>query len=152
MMLLKIVTGIADHFEARLVEWAMAVATLVYGLNLMTVDDEQWRTAAAWTGLVAWADRATWSLVCVGSSSLWLAALTINGTFAGTAYSRFSPHVRAAVALIAAVIWFKIFLSVVPAGTSGRGIYGLPLALSIWCVINAWRDTGRVKGGRGGMA
>jgi hypothetical protein len=141
-MFLRIVTGIQSHFEARFVEWVMAVCITFWGWTLIGANDA-WSNREAWAGMLRLADEETWGLICVGAGAAWLVALTINGTFAHTAYSRYSPHVRGTMAIASAMIWFQVYMSVVTAGTSGSGIYPLPLALSIWCVFHAWRDIGR---------
>ena len=120
----------------------MLLLCLVWGLNLVG-EATAWTNREAWAGMLRIASEQTWGTVCIFAGSLWLLALTINGTFANTWYSRYSPVVRGCMAITAAMIWFQVYMSVVTAQTSGSGIYPLPLALSIWCVFHAWRDIGR---------
>jgi len=141
-MIVRIVTGVKTHFEARFVEWVMATSLTFWGLNLVG-ETTAWSNAAAWAGMLRIASEETWGAICIIAGALWLTALTINGTFANTWYSRYSPVVRGCMAIAAAMIWFQVYLSVVTAQTSGSGIYPLPLALSVWCVWHAWRDIGR---------
>lgn len=143
-MFIRIVTGIAEHFDVRFPEWIGAFALIVWGLNLV-LTPESWTNPAAWALMLSIMEEDTWGLVCIIAGGLWLVALTINGTFANTAYSRYSPNVRGVCALLAASIWFLAVMSVLTAQSSGRGIYPLPLALSVWCVFNAWRDVGRAR-------
>lgn len=147
-MFFRIVTGIRSHFEARFVEWAMAVCITYWGWNLIG-EGTAWTNRDAWEGMLRIASEETWGGICILAGGLWLLALTVNGTFANTWYSRYSPVVRGCAAIAAAMIWFQVYMSVVTATTSGSGIYPLPLALSIWCVFHAWRDIGRGAHGHG---
>jgi len=147
-MIIRIVTGVRRHFEARFVEWAMATCLTFWGLNLAG-EGRAWSNAEAWAGMTRLASEDTWGWICVTAGAAWLLALTVNGTFANTWYSRYSPLVRGLAAIVAAMIWFQVYTSVVAAQTSGSGIYPLPLALSIWCVFHAWRDIGRGAHGHG---
>lgn len=145
-MFIRIVTGIAEHFDVRFPEWLGACGIILWGGNLLF-------TPTSWTNPDAWAlmlslpymSEDSWGLVCVVAGCLWILALTVNGTFANTAYSRYSPNVRGLCAVLSTSIWFLVCLSVITAETSGRGIYPLPLALGLWCVFNAWRDVGRAR-------
>lgn len=141
-MFIRVVTGIAEHFDVRFPEWLGAAALIGWGLNLV-VTPEAWTNPSAWSLMLSMMTEDTWGLLCVVAGTMWIAALTINGTFASTAYSRYSPNVRGFCALSSASIWFVVFISVMTAGSSGRGIYWIPLVLSMWCVFNAWRDVGR---------
>ena len=143
-MFIRVVTGIADHFDVRFPEWLGASALIGWGFNLVLTPDS-FNNPAAWQLMLSLLAEDSWGLLCVLAGGLWLAALTINGTFAATAYSRYSPNVRGACALISVFIWFLVFMSVMTAQSSGRGIYWLPLLLSMWCVFNSWRDVGRRK-------
>ncbi len=142
-MFIRIVTGIREHFEARFIEWAMATAIAVWGFNLGLIDPETFANSRAWERLLRIGGQDFWAVACMSVGIAWLLALAINGTFARTVYSRYSPYVRALAALCAAVVWFHVFWSVASAGTSGRGAYWLHLGLSIWCVFHTWRETGR---------
>jgi hypothetical protein len=146
-MFIRVVMGIRTHFEARFVEWAMAVCITYWGWNLIG-PNEAWSNREAWVGMLRITSEETWGAICMMAGGAWLLALTVNGTFADTWYSRYSPWVRGTAAIAAAVIWFQVWQSVFTAGTSGSGIYPLPLVLSIWCVFHAWRDIGR--GAQGG--
>lgn len=141
-MFIRVVTGIREHFDVRFPEWLGASALIGWGLNLV-VTPVSWNTPQAWTLMLSFMPEDSWGLLCVVAGCLWLVALTINGTFATTAYSRYSPNVRGACALASVFIWFLVFMSVLTAQSSGRGIYWVPLVLSMWCVFNSWRDVGR---------
>ena len=143
-MFIRVVTGIAEHFDVRFPEWLGAAALILWGLNLV-LTETSWTNPDAWALMLGIMSENNWGLACVTAGCFWLLALTVNGTFANTAYSRYSPNVRGLCALISASIWFLACISVLAAESSGRGIYPLPLALSVWCVFNAWRDVGRAR-------
>ena len=147
-MFIRVVTGVRAHFEARFVEWTMATTLSFWGWNIAG-PSEAWSNRAAWEGMLRITSEDTWGWICIAAGAAWLIALTVNGTFADTWYSRYSPVVRGLMAIIAAMVWFQVYMSVVTAQTSGSGIYPLPLALSIWCVFHAWRDIGRGAHGHG---
>lgn len=143
-MFIRIATGIADHFDDRFPEWISGFGLILWGLNLV-LTGVSWTNPDAWELMLSIMSEDNWGLACVTAGVLWLMALTVNGTFAGTVYSRYSPLVRGLCALLAALIWFMVVMSVITAQSSGRGIYPFPLAVSVWCVFNAWRDDGRVR-------
>lgn len=143
-MFIRVVTGIAEHLDVRIPEWIGGIGLIIYGLNLV-LTPTSWTNPDAWSLMLTITSEDNWGLICCVAGSLWLLALTVNGTFANTAYSRYSPNVRGTCALISAAIWFLVVMSVVAAQSSGRGIYPFPLAISVWCVFNAWRDVGRVR-------
>jgi hypothetical protein len=148
-MFIRIVTGIRDHFESRVTEWIMGASITWYGLRLVGPENA-WSNPEAWAGMTRIMSEDAWGWVCIGLGLIRLVALVINGTFANTAYSRFSPHVRGVSAVLGAGFWFMVFLSVSVASTSGSGIYQLPLVLDCWCVYHAFRDTGRARAARDG--
>ncbi|HEY8360129.1 MAG TPA: hypothetical protein VIL30_21950 [Ramlibacter sp.] len=141
-MFLRVVTGIHRHFDDRVVEWAMAGIGMYWGWTIAQ-PGQAWTNAAAWAGMVRMADwlgipaeaaEDSWGIISMLSGGFWLIALTVNGTFADTIYSRISPYVRCAAALGACFVWGQVWMSVSAVQTSGSGIYPLPFVLSIWCV------------------
>lgn len=155
MMFLRIVTGIREHFDARVIEWGMGSFILYYGFGLAGPANG-WTVPAAWAGMLQYLPENGWGLVCIALGVARLLALGINGTFAGTIYSRFSPTVRGICAIASATFWFMVILSVSAVPSIGSRTYLLPLAFEIWCVSRAWRDNGhegqraRAKGGVAG--
>jgi hypothetical protein len=150
-MFFRVVTGIRDHFEARVTEWIMGASLTYYGLGLVGEGDF-WTNPKAWAGMTQYMGENGWGWLCVGLGLGRLAALAINGTFADTVYSRYSPLVRGFTAIASAAFWFMVILSVSAVASAGSRIYPLPLVLELWCVFHAWRDTGRAKAARNGMA
>ena len=150
-MFFWIVTGIKSHLPDRLPEWVMGFAILNYGLGLVGPGDA-WTSPTAWAAMAHYAPENAWGWLCVMLGIARLMALVINGTFADTAYSRFSPHVRGSTAVAALGFWMMVMLSVSASGSIGSRIYVLPLVLEVWCIFHAWRDTGRARTARDGMA
>lgn len=146
-MIVKIVTGIRTHFADRVPEWAMGFIALIWGLSV-SAPDTAFGNTEAWAGLLRIMPEDAWGLLCVAIGTARIAALAINGTFYQTAYSRYSPHVRAASAMLGAFVWLQVWLSVSVTPNPGRGIYLLPLALEIYSVFHAMRDTGRGSAAR----
>lgn len=143
-MFLRVVTGIRDHFDQRVVEWSVAAVSTYWGWTVAQTG-KAWTNEAAWVGMLRIAPEDVWGVLCMLAGGAWIVALALNGTFAGTLYARYSPLVRGLAAVGAASVWFQVVMSVSAVQTSGSGIYPLPLALSIWCVVNAWRDVGEQR-------
>jgi hypothetical protein len=146
-MFIRVVSGIHKHFDERVVEWSMAATGMFWGWTLAQ-PGTAWTNLAAWQGLLRIASEDTWGVISMIAGACWLVALAVNGTFADTNYSRYSPLVRGLVALGASVVWWQVVMSVSAVQTSGSGIYPLPLALSVWCVRNAWKDIGEERRSR----
>lgn len=146
-MFLRIVTGVKTHFEARFSEWLAAVSLTFWG-NRIAAESVAFTNPEAWAGLLRYMPENAWGYLCIAAGTAWLMALTVNGTFANTVYSKYSPTVRGVCAIVSAVIWLQVNLSVFAANSSGTGIYPLPLILSVWCVFHAWRDDGRYSTAR----
>lgn len=142
MVVLRITSGIRRHFEDRFWEWVMGFTSVYWGLRLVGENDA-WSNPQAWYLLLGIFEENTWGWIFITVGLLRLLALIINGTFANTWYSKTSPWVRAVGASGSAVLWFMAFMSTSATGTSGGGIYHLPLVVELWCMRRAWRDTGR---------
>lgn len=141
-MFFRIVTGVRSHFEARVTEWIMGFATVNYGIGLVGSNDA-WTNSLAWAGMLRYMPENAWGWFCILAGTARLVALALNGTFADTVYSRYSPHVRGITAFASAVFWFMVIMSVSAVASSGSRIYPLPLALEVWCLHRAWVDAGR---------
>lgn len=150
-MFFRIVTGITTHFEARIVEWVMGAVILNYGLGLVGKADA-WTSPTAWAAMAYYMPENAWGWLCIAIGLVRLLALAVNGTFADTAYSRYSPHVRGVTALAGLGFWIMVLLSVSSSGSIGTRIYLLPFVLEVWCIFHAWRDTGRARAARDGLA
>ncbi len=151
-MFIRIVTGIRTHLPERGLEWVMALNMVWWGWKV-AAPTTQWSNAAAWEFMLSFGlSEEAWGWLAVLIGGARLTALIINGTFADTWYSTLSPWVRATGAGAGAIIWFMVFLSVSSAGTSGGGIYQLPLVLDLWCSLRVFFATGRASKGTRGNA
>lgn len=139
----RLYLGIHDHFPARRPEWALAGAMAAWGYILAS-DTPIFTAGSSWLPLAMWADEATWGVAAVWIGCLRLVALIVNGTFAGTWYGRWSPHVRAVAAAISSIIWallvWGLFTS--DAATTGRAVYPAFLFLEL---TNVWIAAGDAR-------
>ncbi|UIJ73384.1 hypothetical protein [Aurantimonas sp. HBX-1] len=75
-----------------------------------------------------------------------LAALTINGTFKGFA---FSPHIRALASVVGVAIWSQVSLGFLMAFLAGGGApsgvigWSTMVLLEIMNVYRSWSDVGK---------
>ncbi|MBJ3784018.1 hypothetical protein [Devosia sediminis] len=84
-MFIRVVTGIAQHLDVRIPEWIGGIGLILWGMNLI-LTDTSWTNPQAWSLMLSITSEDTWGLICVVAGGLWLLALTVNGTFADTAY------------------------------------------------------------------
>lgn len=103
----RISRGVRDHLYVRRSEWACAAVITWWGLSL-ALPGETFKLSPTYSGLAAVAPEWAWSAVCLFVGVFRLIALTINGTFRETWYSRYSPHVRAGTAYVTGLIYFLI--------------------------------------------
>ena len=128
---LKVWPGVRSHFRSRDVEWVMALWLIIWGGNLMLKPGESLVThTGIWDGLRYWfhADWVVASIMATAGVAN-LVALTINGTFADTVYSRYSPLVRSITMGIGSLVWLSVWMSAMPANTQGAVVYWVPTLL-----------------------
>lgn len=149
-MIIRIITGVRDHFPARVAEWALAALFVDFGRRLLSYDGV-FSNGVAWQGLEYQArqlgqtdPQAFWGVVILIIGAIRLMALAINGTFKDTIYSRYSPHVRGFMAILSSFILLQMCLSqaAVPSST-GNSAYSILLVLDVWCIFHAWGDSKR---------
>ncbi len=149
MIVLRIATGIREHFPARVSEWIMTAAILAWSAVLSS-DPCTFATSQSFRVLVGYADEATWSTNCLLVGLVRLTALIINGTFKQFGYS---PHLRGTASIIARVFWGQIALGVLIAwwlGGSGTGVvaYSTFMVIELWNLFRAWADVGGARKAR----
>lgn len=150
MIILRVYRGVADHFPIRVSEWIMVwpAIGLWFGLQL---DPVMFAKSSSFAFLAAWGDESTWASIVGLCAVCRLAALTINGTFKGFA---FSPHIRAAASLIGVAIWSQVSLGFLMAFlVSGGAISGVIawstfVIAELWNVVRSWDDVGKNAAGR----
>lgn len=106
MVYVDIYRGIVSHFKIRISEWVMIWPS--FGMwAALQIDSSMFTTSPSFSMLAAWADQGTWAMVMALSGVCRLAALVVNGTFKGFA---FSPHIRASASLVGVIVWSQISL------------------------------------------
>lgn len=141
MLIVKVAQGIKSHLPARAAEWALGAILFNWGWILLLPRETMGRQA--YELMLAIAPEPAWGIGCLVIGAIRLIALVINGTFADTAYSRFSPHVRTAMSGLSCFFWLQIVLSfaLAPPGT-GIAVYPVLLVLDLY---SAYRAAGDAK-------
>lgn len=137
----RLYLGIAHHFPARRSEWVLAGMLVAWGLILIQ-PGETFDGNPAWAQMLLWMSEESWGCFAVSVGSFRLAALLVNGTFSGTWYGRFSPHVRGAASFMSCFLWFQISFGLwaSDAATTGLAVYPGLLILDAMNIIAASRD------------
>lgn len=144
MIVIRVFTGIKNHFPTRVMEWALAVIAINWGIRLLTVDNVL-TLFPSFTNMSNIMSEDMWGIFCVIAGFARLIALVINGTFSGTLYSKYSPHLRAFGAALCAFLWSQIVISML--GTipisPGLAVYSVFIMLEIYCVSSALNEAGK---------
>lgn len=147
MLVIRIISGIKNHFPTRVMEWALAVIMINWGIRLLTSDNVL-ELFPSFANMGAIMSESHWGLFCVIVGALRLLSLVINGTFSGTLYSKYSPHLRGLSAALCAFFWCQICISmlgVLPI-SPGLSVYGVFLAVEIYCVNATLNEAGQQVG------
>lgn len=145
---LKVVPGVRTHFWARKNEWIMSSWMVVWGMNMILKPGDDFETASGvWDGLAYWfgADWVFCSIM-VAAGMAGLLALTVNGTFHDTVYSRYSPLVRALSAFVGCGLWFMVWLSTLASSSQGAVAYWVPTLFEALITYKAIGEFGDVMG------
>lgn len=125
-------------------EWALAVIVVNWGIRFLTTDNvlDLFPSFANMGNIM---DEYSWGLFCIFAGFARLLALVVNGTFSGTLYSKYSPHVRAVAACLCAFLWSQIVISMLGVHplSPGMPVYGVFIALEIYCVSAALNEAGK---------
>ncbi|BCP53765.1 hypothetical protein K32_23820 [Kaistia sp. 32K] len=125
----RVATGVASHFKARFGEWISALILLNWGLVLSCLGPIFDRPAMAWLAEIG--GQQQWGVACYSIGLARTLALVLNGTFAGTPWSRFSPHVRALMSVLSCLVWTSVSLSVL----SQSDISQIGIGLAVYPVL-----------------
>lgn len=141
MIVGRIVNGVATHLPTRVTEWALAAILFNWG-GILLLPQETF-AGASYQAMLVIAPESTWGVGCLAIGAARLLALVINGTFADSAYSRWSPRVRVVASVLSTFFWLQIVLSFVAGGTYGTGmaVYPVLLVLELYSAHRASRDT-----------
>lgn len=144
MLVIRVFKGIQNHFSTRVMEWAFAVIMVNWGIRFLTSDSVlDLFPSFANMGFIM--TEQNWGIFCLAVGALRLLSLVINGTFAGTLYSKYSPHLRGISSALCAFFWCQIVISmigVLPI-SPGLGVYGVFLAVEIYCVSATFNEAGQ---------
>lgn len=137
----RLYLGIHDHFPARRSEWVLAGIMVVWGWILIK-PSTTFGGNPAWSQMAAMMSESSWGWLAVTIGTFRLVALVVNGTFAGTWYGRWSPHVRALASFLTCFIWFQISfgLWISDAATTGLAVYPGLLVLDAMNIVAATKD------------
>lgn len=140
IILRRIASGIRKHLPARASEWALSAILLIWGLNCLLTPG--YLDRPAWQVLGAWGSQSLWGCAALTIALSRFIALVINGTFADTSWSRFSPHVRAAMAFLSCFFWMSQALSVWATETTATGLStpAVLFALDIYNIVRTSTD------------
>lgn len=135
-IVVRIVDGVGHHFPVRSLEWCFSFFLFGWGVICMLRPDLFYRSAA-FSDILRTMPQSVWSSLCMFIGAGRVIALLVNGTFAGTLYSRFSPHVRAGFGILSCFFWFTISLSLISNEvTPGLAIYPV---IMLFEIINVGR-------------
>lgn len=146
MIIVRMARGITEHFPARASEWHFSILLIGLG-HLFFQYPALFDASLSYGGLARLADETIWGAVCVAVGLLRLTALVINGTFAGTWYGRWSPHVRGVCAFLSCGVWFPIFAGFLVSERPLIVTYlaGVVLSLDGYNIWRVWADAGRAS-------
>lgn len=149
MIVLRLASGIREHFPQRVSEWVLTVAILGWSA-VLAGSESTFAHAPAFSELARLADEGTWALICFIVGMIRLTALVVNGTFRQFPYS---PHLRGLASFIACIFWGQIALGMMAAwlisGAAGTGmvIYFAVMVQDCWNLFRAWADVGASRAG-----
>lgn len=137
----RLYLGIHDHFPARRSEWVLAGMLVAWGYILIG-PDLTFAGNRAWSQMAAMMDERAWGWLAIAIGAFRLLALIINGTFSGTWYGRWSPHIRALASFMTCFLWFQISfgLWVSDAATTGLALYPGLFVLDAMNIVAASKD------------
>ncbi len=149
MIILRVYTGIRDHFPARRSEWVLAGMMVIWG-NLLLLPHQIFMQSPAWAPLAAWASETVWGWCAVVIGVFRLLALLINGTFHQSWYGRYSPHIRMLASFLSCFIWTQLVWGLAKNAypTTGLAIYPGLLLLDLMNVVAAASDAGKMDKAR----
>lgn len=131
MILIRIVDGVRHSFPDRKIEWIMTVWAMGWAAKWFFDPADNFATPShAWDTLqYLFGSETFFSGLMLLTASARMAALTINGTFHDTVYSRYSPLVRGVTAFLCGMFWLLIWLSVMRTNSQGVVTFWGPIAI-----------------------
>lgn len=145
-MIVRIFEGITTHFPARRSEWIAAGGMMLWGF-LAGRDPEFFSRSPSYDHMAAMASSQTWAFwTFVIGAGRWI-ALTINGSFAATIYSRYSPHTRMLMSGASCFLWMQLTLGFLGTGSPPPGIalYIGAVVTDYLNILSAAGDVGKAR-------
>ena len=124
-------SDLREKFHARACEWMLAIIMLQLGIVLAPPFDT-FAITTSFGELSRIADEKTWAWITATAGGVRVIALTINGAF------RPMAHLRVALAIASALVWFQITISILESGV-------LPSTLAIFPVFVAFEFINAVR-------
>lgn len=142
----RLAVGIAESFPVRASEWLLSLAMIRWGFILLD-DGDIFVNSPAFAPLAAIAAENVWGWLAVTAGIARLIALVVNGTFQGTLYSYYSPHVRCAMSFVTCFVWAQISMGLHASGvpTTGMAVYPILFLLDAWNAVRAAGDAGAMR-------
>lgn len=136
----RVAIGATHHFRLRVSDWFITLMLTTLGLILLQPGGT-FETFAPFSYLKRFGSESTWGLVCVIIGSFRLFALVINGTFKDF---RWSPYIRAIMAVLSCFIWFQLATSVLSMDVwhPGASVYPYLFLFDIYNASHAAAEAG----------
>jgi hypothetical protein len=119
MIVVRVTTGIKQHFQIRISEWLMVPLYFAMYYGFM-VQPDMFSKSPSFYQLRQWATEETWATLLLVCGLARLVALIVNGTFQSFPYS---PHIRMATSTMGAVFWSQFSLGFLIAYIAGVGAF-----------------------------
>lgn len=145
MIIVKVMKDIHGHWPARKSEWILAAMMFGWGVILFK-EGSVFDGNRAWSEMAQIMSETSWGILAMVVSAVRLIALTVNGTFSKSWYSRWSPHVRSLCSLLSCGVWMQIAfgLYMSDAATTGLSVYPGLLVLDLTNVLSGMKDAGEM--------
>jgi hypothetical protein len=145
----RVFTGVVESFPVRASEWLLSIAMIWWGFILLD-ETPIFASSPVYGPMASLFAEETWGLMAVLAGFVRLLALVINGTFSGTLYSFYSPHIRCTMSFITCFIWAQISLGFQASGvvTTGMAVYPILFLLDAWNAVRAAGDAGAMRAAR----
>lgn len=142
MIVVRMATGVKQHFHIRATEWVMLYPSVLLGYVLVQFPN-MFSAGQAFNTIARWGSESSWAIFVLMCALIRLGALLVNGTFSGFGYS---PHLRLLASMFGAGFWSQFGLGFAISSLYGQSTWLLPILLSTFCLIEvlnisrSWTD------------
>lgn len=147
MIIVRVASGIKDHWHIRATEWLMIYPAIGFGTVLLH-QPELFETSRSFEQVARWASQGTWAVGVLLCAAIRLFALTVNGTFKTFPYS---PHLRLTATMFGIIFWSQYSLGLLAAALFNGGAWSGPVFISTICLaelLNLYRSWSDIARGR----